>query len=482
MLGAINLSQFVKNSFCDNAHFNDNDFINTVHIAVNALNDVLEEGLPLHPLQEQRQSVKEWRQIGLGIMGLADCLIRLGMVYGSEEANNFCENIARIMFAEAIIESDNRGGIYGAYPKFNMESVNSSPILADLKLKVKHLRNSQLLTIAPTGTISTMLGVSGGIEPIFANSYTRKTESLHGKKDAVCYKVYTPIVKEYMEEHNIEHEEDLPDQFITSSNIAPKNRIECQAAWQKYIDASISSTINLPYEATVQDISNIYTYAWKCGLKGVTIYREGCSRSGILVSDKEKEREEGLHKNEIKYGGKYLNRGDIIECSDNLIGKKRKIVSGCGSLHVLAYFDPTTGEMQEVYLNKGSTGGCANFMTGLSRTISLLCRAGVDINTIKDQLDSTGVCPSYATRRATKHDTSDGSCCPMAIGNVLVDMYNEMQNDIGSDICRKHSNKGKKSVNRFIEKSESICPECGEKLVFEGGCSSCKNCGYSKCN
>ena len=166
------------------------------------------------------------------------------------------------------------------------------------------------------------------------------------------------------------------------------------------------------------------------------------------------------------------------------------ITGNCGSLHVLAFFDPVTGDMQEVYLNKGSTGGCANYMTGLSRTLSLLCRAGVDVKTIKDQLDSTGVCPSYATRTAIKHDTSKGSCCPMAIGNALVDMWEEMQKDIDLDEedfvdnvdNNKQDNKISLNSNQFINKSDMICPKCGDSLVPEGGCNSCKSCGYSKCD
>jgi ribonucleoside-diphosphate reductase alpha chain len=167
----------------------------------------------------------------------------------------------------------------------------------------------------------------------------------------------------------------------------------------------------------------------------------------------------------------------IINCSNDLVGKKRKLTTGCGSLHVLAYFDQETGEMQEVFLSKGSTGGCANFMTGLSRMISLLCRAGVDIYTIKDQLDSTGVCPSYATRRATKHDTSSGSCCPMAIGNALVDMYEEMRSEVCCDDYDEYSSDAN-DMEAYVAK----CPECGNPITFEGGCNICKNCGWSKCD
>ena len=789
LLGSINLSEFVKDK-----QFDFDSFKRAVAIAVKALNDVLDEGLPLHPLKEQRDSVANWRQIGLGVMGIADMLIKMELPYDSDEAIRFCDEIGKVMAREAITASSTLAFNYGCYPEYNKFHLNESKFYQSHALPetkdyvyLHGLRNSQLLTIAPTGTLSTMLGISGGIEPIYANSYTRKTESLHGKD--VYYKVYTPIVEKYMKEHNLKDESQLPNWFVTSSTIDPMKRITMQATWQRHIDASISSTVNLPNEATVEDIEKLYMEAWKQGLKGLTIYRDGCKRSGILSH---KDKTNSTEPQTKTFTG--LGRGDIIECSNNLIGKKRKLITGCvdckteyfngyewkpiseyrledkvlqynadgtatlvypinyikkpskgmyhiktkyglymmispdhrnvtflnqkrfkimtteeimnvhnsckygfqrkfkksfiycgkgisltddqirlsiaifadgcfysdtskkvmisvtkqrkrdrlinilnranidyseridndgyynikfyppiegyqktfpkewyncshhqlevifeevfkwdgyekknnqyttihksnadfiqfvcsslnkssaiyfdsrdngtyrvdwsdrilrsfieypkkefqliqpedgydycfsvpssmlvlrrnneifitgncGSLHVLAFFDPVTGDMQEVYLNKGSTGGCANFMTGLSRTISLLCRAGVDVRTIKDQLDSTGTCPSYATRKATKHDTSKGSCCPMAIGNALVEMWEEMQDDIGEDWENEEKQdaapQSSSEPKQIITNSTALCPECGEPLVFEGGCNSCKNCGYSKCN
>lgn len=484
LLGSINLSEFVKNK-----QFDFSSFEKAVAITVEALNDVLDEGLSLHPLQEQRDSVAKWRQIGLGVMGIADMLIKMELPYDSGEAIRFCDEIGKVMAREAIATSSTLALDYGCYPEYDKFYLNESKfyqshVLPETRdyVYLHGLRNSQLLTIAPTGTLSTMLGISGGIEPIYANSYTRKTESLHGKD--VYYKVYTPIVEQYMKEHGLTDESQLPKWFVTSSTIDPMKRIAMQAVWQSHIDASISSTVNLPNEATVEDIERLYMEAWKQGLKGLTIYRDGCKRSGVLSH--EDKTEEPQPQTETFIG---LGRGDIVECSNDLVGKKRKLTTGCGSLHVLAFFDPVTGDMQEVYLNKGSTGGCANFMTGLSRTLSLLCRAGVDVRTIKDQLDSTGTCPSYATRAATKHDTSKGSCCPMAIGNALVEMWEEMQDDINDDweestkasqLSTQPINSSERNQN--ITNSYAKCPECGEPLVFEGGCNSCKSCGYSKCN
>ena len=461
LLGSINLAEFVQNG-----EFMFDDFYHTINIAVRALNDILDEGLPLHPLQEQRDSVSDWRQIGLGVMGVADMLVKLHLRYDSEEAIAFCRDISCALANVAMHSSARLAKEHGKpYPKYQKNTLltpfirqNADSITYDL-IRKYGLYNSQLLTVAPTGTLSTMLGISGGIEPIFAKSYKRKTESLHG--ESRYYDVLTPIYAKYAQENNLTVNDRFPDWFVDSSEISPVQRVKMQAAWQKGIDASISSTVNLPNSATVDDISTIYMEACKNGLKGITVYRSGCMREGVLVTETPTEK------------SSELKRGAIVPCKDNLIGLKRKLTTGCGSLHVLGYFDPDTKELQEVYFNKGSTGGCANFMTGLSRMVSLLCRAGVSIFDIKDQLDSTGVCPSYATRRAVKHDTSDGSCCPMAIGNALVDMWKELNEAFPTQIDVQPKLKEIENV--------SVCPECGAEVQHEGGCVQCKSCGWSRC-
>lgn len=476
-LCAINLAAFVKDE-----KFDFDDFSYVVQEAVKYQNEILKEGLKRHPLKEQQESVNNYKQIGIGIMGLADMLIKLHIQYGSEEALELCDKIGTYLNYYGIKASSDLGNILGQYKDFNLEEITTTEYWKEqLESFIKYnlnlfpfarLRNSQLFTIAPTGTISTMIGVSGGIEPIFANYYERTTKSLYGKD--VKYKVYTPIIKQYMNEHNMKDDNQLPQYFVTSSDIPVYSRINMQAVWQKHIDASISSTVNLPNEATIEDVENLYMYAWKNGLKGITVYRAGCAREGILVATPKKEKTPMVEEKPI------LKRGDIIECSADLIGRKDKIISGCGSLHVLAFFNPIDGALMEVYLSKGSTGGCSLFMVGLSRTISLLCRAGVNIFDIVDQLDSTGVCPSYAVRRATKHDTSPGSCCPMAIGKKLLEMYQEVQIELFGEEDKKENKKNKKPVK--VIPSKALCPECGEPLIFEGGCNSCKNCGYSKCS
>lgn len=305
LLGSMNLSEFVVEPFTDNAIFDMEKFKACVEDCILGLNEVLEEGLSLHPLKQQQKSVSEYRQIGLGVMGIADMLIKLNIRYGSVQSINLCNEISKNMLNSAVRKSALLAKERGAFEKYKEEAVFKSPFFInnideDVKELVKKygLRNSQILTIPPTGSISTMLGISGGIEPIFNISYTRKTETLHSQD--VYYKVYTPIVKEYMNLKDITDENELPNIFVTAMSLKPEERIAMQAAWQKYIDASISSTINLPYEATIEDVYNIYMSAWENKLKGITIYRDGCERSGVLLNDKKSNKEKKVKEEKIE--------------------------------------------------------------------------------------------------------------------------------------------------------------------------------------
>lgn len=415
-------------------------------------------------------------------MGLADMLIQLGVKYGSLESIKLIETIYKTIAKTAIEESLALAKELGCYPKCDKEKLVESSFIKKLDLPLvliddirKYgLYNSQLLTCAPTGSIGTMFETSTGIEPYFALSYTRKTQSLNGED--TYYQVDSKIVKDYK---NITGNNDIPEYFVTSENIDPLDRVRVQAALQEYTDASISSTVNLPNKASVEDVYRIYTEAWKKGLKGITIYRSGCKREGILTTEKPEEKTES---NE-------LPRGFVVKAEDNCIGLKRTLTTGCGTLHCTAYFDPNTGDLLETYLSKGSKGGCQNFMIGLSRMISLSARGGISIDNIIDQLNSCGVCPSYAVRKATKNDTSLGSCCPTAVGIALKDMQKEVlskiqMNKIPTFLSKDKWLEFKRSGIAIIDTTEyDICPECGQKgLTHSGGCDQCILCGYSKCN
>lgn len=345
-LSSINLSEYVLRPFTENAELNIEGLKEAVRCGVVYLNEILDENIPLHPLKEQRETSENLRQIGLGIMGLADMFIKLDIRYGSQESLDLIEKLGHIIINEALQESALLAKEDGSFPYYKKEAVLSSEFIKSVAtdetvkmIEQYGLRNSQTLTIAPTGSISTLIGASNGVEPIFQISYTRKTESINQGQETY-YKVITPIIKEYMEAKGIKHEEDLPDTIVTTSSLDYKDRVNVQAAWQKYIDASISSTVNLPEEASVDEVEDLYFYAWKKGLKGITIYRDGCARAGILITNKTEKKSKPETPQEIiqdlqkqmdelilgqlqdnpdmcpKCGGKLNHSGGCSECQD----------------------------------------------------------------------------------------------------------------------------------------------------------------------
>ena len=471
LLGALNLSEFVENPFTPQAAFNIPEFKHAIRIAIRALNNVLDEGLKLHPLDEQILTVNDWRQIGLGIMGFADMLLKMGCQYDSARALNIIDMVGKTLVNTGLEESALLAMDTEPFPECDLRLILASTFIQVLKnsnvieentinlIRQHGLRNSQLFTIAPTGSISTMLGVSGGVEPIFATHYTRKTESLHGED--VFYKVYTPIIQKMIDMQIIDEEK--VDNIATAQNIDPFDRVTIQATWQKYIDASISSTVNVTNDTSVQTIRDLYQAAWEEGCKGLTIYRAGCKKEGVLVVDTPKEQ---TMENTIHI--------PITDTSiDNCVAYGTQLTTGCGSLWMSVYFHKKTGQLCHIFLDKGSQGGCNSFMVGLSRMISYAGKLGGTVEGICDQLNSVPACPSYTVRNAVKGDTSSGKCCPSAIGRALMELKQRYIAD------HNEMNTGELKME---EVTVSKCPECGAKLNFTGGCNSCPECGYTKCD
>ena len=443
LLGSLNLAEFIKDGAFDFASFGD-----AVTVCVCALNDVLDEGLPLHPLEEQRTSAAEWRQIGLGLFGLADMHIKLGLKYGSPESLKLCDSIGSFMINRALRASAELARERGSYPHYNPEAVLRSPFLkanADestlAAIRRYGLRNSQLLTIPPSGTISTMLGVSSGVEPIFANAYTRKTESVHGKD--VYYKVYTPSIAALMKESGITEEYDLPDFCVTAGTLDHKCRVDMQAVWQRHIDASISSTVNLPETATVDDVESIYRYAWEKGLKGITVFRDKCRRTGILTTG-------------APEGAKATRERPAITT-----GMTEKVRIGCGNLYCTVNRDDHG--LCEVFTSVGRGGGCPSQSEATSRLISIALRSGIRPETLIEQLRGIR-CPSTLRQKGLK-----ALSCPDAIGQVM------------ERAMAMTSNGQTNPIGDTPHVGDSVCPECGKPLEHECGCTVCKACGYSKC-
>lgn len=471
LLGALNLSEFVENPFTDKAAFNIPEFKSAVRIAIRALNDVLDEGLELHPLEEQRNSVRDWRQIGLGIMGFADMLLKMSCQYDSARALDIIDMVGKTLVNTGLEKSALLAMDTEPFPECDLRLILASTFITVLRnsnviedntidlIKRYGLRNSQLFTIAPTGSISTMLGVSGGVEPIFATHYTRKTQSLHGED--VYYNVYTPIIQKMIDTGVISEEN--VSTIATAQNIDPFDRVTIQAQWQRFIDASISSTVNVTNDTTVETIRDLYQAAWEDGCKGLTIYRAGCKKEGVLVVDTPKEQ---TMENTIHI--------PITDTSiDNCVAYGTQLTTGCGSLWMSVYFHKKTGQLCHIFLDKGSQGGCNSFMIGLSRMISYAGKLGGTVEGICDQLNSVPACPSYSVRTALKKDTSAGKCCPSAIGRALMELKQRYIED-HIEMSTGELKQEEMTVNN--------CPECGAKLNFTGGCNSCPECGWSRCS
>lgn len=460
LLGSINLSEFVLNPFTNEATIDYSSLVDAVKKAVRALNDVLDEGAALHPLEEQRNSVRNWRQIGLGTMGLADMLIKLGLTYGSVSALGMTQEVYKTIAQAAVGESLSLAIDRGMYPECNPKLLAESSFINSIGLPQSviediskyGLHNSQLLTCAPTGSIATMLQVSTGVEPNFALHYTRRTQSLNGED--TYYEVDAKIVEDFFATPS-KGLATLPSYFVESKDIAPIDRIKMQGVLQKYTDASISSTINLPKEATVDDVYNIYIEGWKNGLKGVTVYRSGCYREGILTTEKP------------------------IDIPNTLAPKRPK------DLECDCYTVKSQGENFVVCVGLLDNQPYEVFVFRLTNWLKLPQHKGTITKVEKGK---------YSLNSDFLHidnllDTD------INVEEKAATLYSSMLLRHGISI--KYIIKTAKKVNQNITSFSSAmcrvlskylpvevegkCPECGSDLVHEGGCTHCSQCSYSKC-
>jgi ribonucleoside-diphosphate reductase alpha chain len=481
--GSCLLGSIILPTFVENGEFNTEKFIKAVRKGVHALNDVLDEGLALHPLEAQRDSVGNWRQIGLGILGAGDMLIKMGMKYGSDESVEFCKKLSKTMADEALQKSAELASLYGAYPMCERSIItrsdffkNSASDSTTANVNSYGLRNSQLLTIAPTGSIGTMLQVSTGVEPNFAFSYTRKTESLHKEGD-VFYKVFTKIAEDYMKLHGIEKEEDLPDYFVTAQSINPMDRVKMQGAWQAHIDASISSTVNLKEDATVKQVFDLYIEAWKQGLKGMTVYRAGCAREGILVANTPKKEEPVIAEKLIPE----MPVGTVrFEIPEDTIYIPRKIDIGCGKIKMMVGFSPSKTRITDIYVIPSSRGGCQHNIQTNAILISELMRHGLDLEVLKKPFEGLAACSSFVTKRVKGEPISKGKTCGTAMLYEIEAVQKEVFGNI--DNIKIEITKEQTYEKKIYEKKSVECPTCGQELNPEGGCFTCPACGYSKCD
>lgn len=472
-LGSINLSEFVDDPFTKHASFNESDFKEAVDISVKALDDVLDENMDNHALLEQKEMAYNYRNIGLGIMGLHDCLIKLGITYGSEESKEFIDNIMSVMFKEAVLASSYLAKEKGVFPKYDKSILASEIIrshfteeeLNDLGITKSGLRNCSLLSIAPSGSIGTMLNISTGCEPLFQISYKRKTESLNNGKETF-YNVYSGIVSEYIKKYKTT---DLPEYFNTSANIKWRDRIDIQSYLQNHVDTAISSTVNLPFESTLDEIEELYLYAWKKGLKGVTIFRDGSKRLGILTTNNKTEKK-AKSNSELQYNYiKPISRKTIGVTSGKTYCKK----CACGTLYITINCD-NDNNVVETFIHTSKGGICQANIGAITRMISVGLRSGVKVEEIIDQLKGI-TCPA-CVKLIGKGESLDGISCPDILGKTILDFYKNKDNNF----IKVESKNNYDNIN--TTQNKNVCPDCGADIVYTNGCVQCTECGWTKCN
>ena len=510
LLGAMNLYKYVN----DNGEFMFDEFKKDVKIATVGLNQIQVEGTELHPLEVQRESAKKYHQIGLGIFDLGGALIKMGVAYGTPESRKIAYNITHEMLISAFEQSCDLNTAGVEYPGlFNSDFYKKQiePYIGK-QYKGRYPLNSQLLTIAPTGTTSTMVNATaGGGEPMFAKLYTRSTKSI-GEVD---YVVYPQAVLDYLgkdfDKNNLnvdyinENMNKLPDYFVSADIIEPKDRILMQAALQENIDASISSTINLPEKATVQDVYDIYLQAWSNGLKGVTVFREGCKRAAILNRTAEKKESEVIFNTVNAPKRPKVLDGDYYQVK--VQGKTFIIIVGLMGGKPYEMFVLPCDECQKVKNHRGKITRVKKRVYKFESEIMEIPNIAIEVD---NDYDINGEIEKISSIVNEGHKLSKGDVEIIRDSVYNIKEYSEKREyrnvsihvsgnlrtgmrleDIIKleDKCNDSIVSFNKAVARVLskympneEETGDTCPECGAALVREEGCIHCPKCGWSRCS
>ena len=443
-LGSINLARFIAE---DTTDLDWDSLARTVELAVRFLDDIID--VSYWPVSEIREITLGNRKIGLGVMGFADALILLGIRYDSEEAVALAEKLARFVQEHAHNTSEKLAAERGEFP-------NWTGSIWDTKYH-RPMRNAGCTTIAPTGTISLIAGCNGGIEPIF--SIASKRNILDGEE----FVQLAPVIEHLgMREGWLSDEvrrllsngvsptdisetpRGLANALVTAHEIDLEWHVRIQAAFQKYTDNAVSKTVNLPADATVEDVDKTFRLAYELGCKGVTVYRDGSRPNQVITA---------AH----KAVGPLENALSPRPRAHKTRGETTKFRIGCGTLFVTVNKD--NSGLCEVFANLGKAGGCPSQSEATCRVVSAALRTGVDPKVLVEQLRGIR-CLSTITRRKTNGDI-DVLSCPDAIARAIEGVLD-------------------RSTKPGSILEANLCPDCGLPLRKESGCLACV-CGYTKC-
>jgi ribonucleoside-diphosphate reductase alpha chain len=456
-LGSVNLSRV-----CDDGHVDYARLGHIVKTAARFLDDVID--VNNYPLPQIAEMTRGNRKIGLGVMGFADMLFRLGIPYDSDEAAVLAGQIMQFVHAQAQAASEELADERGVFPNFegSIYDVAGGP----------RLRNATVTTIAPTGTISIIAGCSSGIEPLFALSYMRR-KVLDDDEMLEVYPYFEEVArregfysealtKRIADEGSVRHIDEVPEHwrrvFATAHDVTPEWHIRLQAAFQRDTDNAVSKTVNFPNQATVDDVEKVYLLAYRSGCKGATIYRDGSREEQVL----------NVGAGARPQNGRDPSAGIAITRPSRprlLTGETERMDTGCGKLFVIMN-DDELGP-REVFANMGKAGGCASSNTeALGRLISLALKKGASPSEVVDQLKGIRCHVPYGM------GPNATLSCADAIGKAIERRY------ISGTVAPTTSPEPQLAL---VEVAQGACPDCGGAIEHEGGCVVCRLCGYSKC-
>lgn len=506
-LGSINLANMVKDGRIDWAKLEA-----VTKEAVHFLDNVI--SVNHFPLPQIEESTLKTRKIGLGVMGLADMLFQLGIPYNSEEGVAVAAKVMEAINYWSKEASCDLAATRGPFPAFS-DSIYAAgrlpipdpedgpgykwsewPSLADaptfdwaaLRARVKEgIRNATTTTVAPTGTISIIAGVSSGIEPAFALSYVRRHLLDAGDELVEVNPIFEQAAKEggfyspelmqrIAQKGGVGDMDQVPEWvrrvFVVAHDIAPEWHVRMQAAVQRYVDNSVSKTVNFPNKATEEDVRRAYLLAYELGCKGITVYRDGSRSVQVLNIGETRGTEAAPAETRTLPAPQAVHPVAPRPRPSITRGITEKVKTGCGSLYVTINEDENG--LCEVFLRMGKSGGCmASQSEAVGRLISLALRSGIDVNSIFRQLRGIR-CPQPAWGKGGMVLS-----CADAVAQVL-ERYVGNSHTVAAverDIARKPEPMSDEELAGLCPE----CPECGSMLEMSEGCVVCRSCGYSRC-
>jgi len=508
-LGAMNLAAYVKSR-----EFDFENFGKDVRVATRFLDNVIDDTYYFY--KENEKVAKDIRRTGLGILGLADTLIKMKLKYGSEESLKVIDKIFKTLRDNSYIASSDIAAEKGSFPKYKKEKylqgwhIKKLPEEIRNKIAKQGIRNAVLLTIAPTGTTSLISGVSSGIEPVYEFEFKR-----HDRLGE--HLMYHPLYEEWKKANP---NKTKPDYFVSANDLTPEEHVKVQAVAQEYIDSSISKTVNAPKTHTVEDVKRLYELAYDQGLKGIAYMRDG-SRQGVLerIDDKKEKTEE---KSVIPAAAPVIPRPIMVE------GVTYQTETPVGKTFITINHDANK-EPFEVFITVGKSGSdVAAMADALGRMISLNLRLNGQLSSRERIKQVVAQLIGIGGARSVGFGESKVRSLPDAIAKVLSKHFEFRINGIVEDRVKNEANGNgidykngatngyvnghveltadgveKKQTDEIVKLEQltlqtqdgpivagegpatglyDICPECGgASLAYEEGCKKCYACGYSEC-